>query len=748
MLATVEKVLYPKPNQSSSNGFTIISFVCNTHLKDYELACDKDGEDLFGKPFKAKGYYLPTARGIQFEINGTWEKSQRFGNTLVVSEINENITKNEVGIMSYLTSGLIKGLGFKTARAIYKKFGDETLDIMDTAPEKLKEVPGIKDKKLEQIITSYTAYRGAKGVVSVLTPLGVSANKAVKIYSKYKDDAARICRENPFKLYLGGVLSFRLCDALSQTFGLPDYAPERCVAAMYHVLKQAENGGTLFRQSSGHLCVPYQEWMEKSMQLLSSPSVNFNMLQDIAGKMAQSNRVVFCQHPVTGVFYVYREKTYEAEKGVADAIISLTSSSVVEKYDIEDEIRKMELEVGFRLAPEQKNAVMTGLKNYFSIITGGPGTGKTTIINFIQTIFAKNNPGKKILLCAPTGRAARRMGETTGRKAYTVHKALNLQANDSGVYDDVEPLDYDLIIADETSMLDVFLAKTFLKAIKKGTQVILIGDVNQLPSVGPGAVLNDIIESRRVRVAKLTKVYRQDSESLIALNSLLMCKGKYDLDYGPDFVFIPAYNWEEAARKMQAEYLKAVEEVGIDEVSMLSPFRSSKTPTGVDSLNISIQDIINPPAPNIKAEISAFGKKFRVYDRVMQTKTDDEADVTNGDIGTITAIIGHGEDATIVIDFGDDRVVNYSTSDLETVDLAYATTVHKSQGSEYKIVVFNIMEGHSIMLKRNLVYTAVTRAKKKVIIVGEKTALIKAICNGVDDTDKRNTMLSYRLINK
>ena len=334
------------------------------------------------------------------------------------------------------------------------------------------------------------------------------------------------------------------------------------------------------------------------------------------------------------------------------------------------------------------------------------------------------------------------MFESTGSKAFTIHKALNLMANEDGVYDEVEPLDYDLVIVDEISMLDMFLARTFFKAINNGTQVVLIGDANQLPSVGPGAVLSEIISSETVKVAKLTKVYRQQSESLIALNSLLMCKGKYNLDYGDDFVFIPAKDWDDAAKIMKQEYINAVEEVGVDDVSMLSPFRSDKTKTGVNSLNLEIKDIVNPPAPS-KKEMTVLGKVFREGDKVMQTKTVD--DISNGDIGYITKILGTDGEKIAVIDFGDGRTVEYYKSDMETIDWAYATTVHKSQGSEYKIVIFNIMQGHNIMLKRNLAYTAVTRAKLKVVIVGEKQALIQAIQTGIEDEDKRNTMLALRL---
>ena len=742
MLCTVERVIYPKADQESSNGFSIVSFVCNTHKKDDPLAIDRNGEDLFGKTFKAKGYYLPTVRAIQFDIKGHWTTHAQYGNTLEVESVTEHITENETGIMTYLTSGLIKGLGFKTARAIYKKFGDDTLKVMDTEPQRLLEVSGIKQKKMEQIITSYTAYRGAKDVVSILAPLGISSKRAVKIYNKYLDKAAEICQTHPFRLCFSKLLSFGIADNLSKAYKLSDADEERCMAAMYNILQQAETGGILFRKSSGHLCVSYREWMEKSMQLLDTREVTYDLLQEVAKKMISKKIVKISTHPETKETFVYRYVTALAEHEAADAIVNLISSTKEPDFDVEDEIRLMELDVNFKLAPEQRNADITGLKNHLAVITGGPGTGKTTIINFIQTIYRKNNPNARILLCAPTGRAARRMFESTGSKAFTIHKALNLKANDEGIYEDAEILDYDLIIVDEISMLDMFLARTFFKSIRAGAQVVLIGDANQLPSVGPGAVLSEIISSEVVKVAKLTKVYRQQSESLIALNSLLMCKGKYNLDYGNDFVFMPAKDWEDAAKQMKREYMNAVEEVGIDDVSMLSPFRSNKTLTGVDALNMAIKDVINPPSPS-KKEMTAFGKVFREGDKVMQTKTVD--DVSNGDIGYITKILGSDGEQIAIIDFGDERIVEYYQSDMETVDWAYATTVHKSQGSEYKIVIFNIMEGHNIMLKRNLAYTAVTRAKTKVIIIGQKSALIQAIQTGIEDEDKRNTMLALRL---
>ena len=742
MRCTLDQVLFPNVKKGQTlpdNGFTILRLICNEHRKDSDLAIDSDGSDLFGKEFIAKGYFLPTVRTIQYEFEGTWTNDDR-GRSLLVSSFTENIPENKTGIIAYLTSGLIKGLGPQVAKAIYEKFGDDTLKILDESPERLLEISGIKQKKLESIISSYTAYRGAKDVVALLTPLGITSNKAVKIYNKYKQESVNIVKNHPFKLCEIHGISFKVADMIAEKQGLNPRDETRFAAGLIETLKQAESGGPLYQDKSGHLCIPYGEWLVKASELLSTYNVRISPKEIEAAAIALSKAglVKGVRNPENGICFVYRMKTYQAEIETAKALVELIAASKSPKYDILDNIRQMELKNNFRLAPEQSNAVVTGLKNYLSIITGGPGTGKTTIINFIREIYSVNNPGASILLCAPTGRASRRMSESTGYPACTIHKALNIQANDDNEYGEVAMLDYDLIIVDEISMLDIFLARTFFKAIRKGCQVVLIGDSDQLPSVGPGAVLAEMISSGVIKVAKLTRVYRQAGDSKIALNSLLMKRGNYQFDYDDTFQFIAASNFENAAAKMEDIFISEVAAEGIDNVTMLSPFRSNKTATGVDALNAIIRDKVNPPSDN-KAEVTAFGRLFREGDKVMQTKNVEE--ISNGDIGYITEISG-AVDKKITIDFGDDRVVDYEMGDMETVQWAYATTVHKSQGSEYKVVIFNILPGHSVMLKRNLVYTAVTRARQKVYIIGSKEALFRAVLTGMDDKDKRNTMLA------
>lgn len=369
MLCTVDKNIYPKAGETSADGFSIVSFVCNSHLKDDSDASDKYGEDLYGKSFTAKGYYLPTAtRLIQFELTGTW-KEDRYGRFYQVDTITEKIEENRTGIINYLTCGLIKGLGFKTANLIYKEFGNDTLKVMDNDPQQLLKIPGIKQKKLEQIITSYTAYRGAKDVVRVLSPLGINPKKAVKIYNRYLDKAAEICQNTPFRLCFNHMLSFNVADNLSRAYNLPEDAPDRCKAAMLTELRKGEN--------RGHLALLYQEWMQRSLNLLDSRKVNYDLLQKMAQEMTKEKRIKISQHPVTGEYFVYRYEAALAEFETAKFIVNLVEKEKTLSFDLDDEIRKMELDENICLAPEQRNAVITGLRNHLSIITGGPGTGKS-----------------------------------------------------------------------------------------------------------------------------------------------------------------------------------------------------------------------------------------------------------------------------------------------------------------------------------------------------------------------------------
>ena len=407
--------------------------------------------------------------------------------------------------------------------------------------------------------------------------------------------------------------------------------------------------------------------------------------------------------------------------------------------NIEAELDAEEGRLGLKLAPEQRSAVKTALTNGLCIITGGPGTGKTLIQRAILDIFKRKYPDKAICCCAPTGRAARRLEQSTGHVAYTVHKALGLFAGDDGYLGEVSELDAELILVDEVSMLDIYLACRLLESVKDGAQLVLVGDAEQLPSVGPGAVLSEMLSSCCIPFVRLDKVFRQNAGSRIAVNAKLIRNGTFHLEYGEDFRFIDSPDLSESAGLIANLYIKETEKHGIDNVVLLSPFRQ-KTETGVNALNTHIQNIINPHKKG-KAEVTVGKRIFREGDKIMQTKNFE--DVSNGDVGYVKKITAVENEAYVLVDFGDGRIKEYDSSDLDMLDLGYASTIHKSQGSEYKSVIINLQCAHYTMLNRPLIYTAITRGKDKVTIVGERRALCISIQK--NDTEKRGTCLAKRL---
>lgn len=394
------------------------------------------------------------------------------------------------------------------------------------------------------------------------------------------------------------------------------------------------------------------------------------------------------------------------------------------------------------MAEEQRSAVKTALTKGITVITGGPGTGKTLIQHAILDIYMQQNPDKKVCCCAPTGRAARRMEQSTGYPASTIHKALGLYANDDGTYGEPQSLDADLVLVDEVSMLDIFIADYLFEALKDDAQIILIGDADQLPSVGPGAVLSEIIASECVPVVRLDKVFRQNAGSRIATNAKLIRHGNLGLEYGSDFKFIDSGDIAESAKILAETYMREIAKYGVDNVALLAPYRQ-KTETGVNALNEIIRDLVNPPSVS-KNEAKSGKKLFRLGDKVMQIKNFE--DISNGDIGYVKDVCTVCNSTSVQVDFGEGKVKWYESDDLNMLDLGYASTIHKSQGSEYSSVIINLQCAHSIMLIRPLIYTAITRGKEQVIIVGERRALCIAI--NKKDAEKRGTCLAVRIKNK
>ena len=719
MLCQFEKLLYPKDAHAASAGSYMVAV-----YRPCEIVRDSSGSIL--PQFKAVGYFLPVSNHLRYDMKGHWSRNAKHGTQFEVDSYDEVIIPSREGIIGYLSSGQIKGIGPRIAEKIYDAYGNLALEVLDKEPDKLLGIPGISQTRLTKICDSYLANRAARDVVAFLTPYGITANRAVKLYKEYGKEAMSIVKEHPYQLCELAGIGFKTADRVASSVGFTPLSTERVDAALLYTLTEAE--------SRGHLCMEKHAFIKSCSKLLETPELTEEMLANRAARLVSEGDLVSYQG------MVYRVSNAQSEASLAAHIHRLLQSACQYEYeDLDQEIDAEERALRVRFAPEQREAVKMALTHTLSIITGGPGTGKTMIQRAILDIYKRRHPKNSIICCAPTGRAARRMEQSTGEPSSTVHKALGLLAFDGGYFGGVEALEADLILADEVSMLDNHLALHLFKAVPGSSQLILIGDADQLPSVGPGAVLSELLASGLIPVVRLDRVFRQNAGSRIAVNAKLIRHGTLSLEYGPDFQFHQSVSIPESAERIKELYLQEVQRYGVDNVALLSPFRQ-KTETGVNALNEVLRDSVNPKA-SYKIEAVCGKKLFRQGDKVMQTRNHD--DVSNGDIGTITGITKTANDVCVHVDFGDGRVKEYDSTDLEMLDLGYATTIHKSQGSEYRSVIINLQCAHSLMLTRPLVYTAITRGKDRVILVGERKALCIAIKK--TDTEKRGTCLAHRL---
>ena len=717
MLCQFEKVIFPRDASASTSGFMIAVY------KPCGTLRDAAGHIL--DRFKAVGYCLPTSDKVKYKMEGRWSKNQKHGIQFEVERYEEVITPTKEGIIAYLASGQIRGIGKKTAERIYDTFGMETLQVLDQEPKKLLTVKGISEKKLRKIIDSYLANRGARDVIAFLAPHGVSPNRAVKLYREYGEETMDIVRNHPYRLCELAGIAFKTADKLAMSMGIDPLSPERVDQALLYTLTDAE--------TKGHLCLEKHEFLKECMKLLDTAGMTQDMAAARAVKLIQEDKLV------TYGDSIFKSKTARIEESLAYEIVRKMHGRVDDYPDLDQSISDEERVLRFRLAPEQREAVKMGLTNKLCVITGGPGTGKTSVQRALLDLYKKRYPAAKIACCAPTGKAARRMEQSTGVPSSTVHRALGLIANEDGHYGDPETLDADLVLVDEVSMLDVYLAEKLFRSVSATARLILVGDSDQLPSVGPGAVLKEIIASGLVPVVRLDQVFRQKNGSRIAANAKLIRHGNLSLEYGPDFEFYDSTDLSVSADIIESLYLQETAKYGIDNVVLLSPYRQ-KTETGANALNQRLQGKVNPPADG-KMDAVHGQRRFRTGDKVMQIKNCE--DINNGDVGYITSITGTQSESVVRIDFGDGRVVDYENGDLDMLDLAYACTVHKSQGDEFKSVIINLQSAHSVMLVRPLIYTAITRAKEKVLIVGERRALCTAIRR--IDTEQRGTKLAQRI---
>ena len=534
-----------------------------------------------------------------------------------------------------------------------------------------------------------------------------------------------IIRKHPYQLVEMAGIAFKTADKLAISLGLPAVSPERVDEALMYAIAEGE--------AEGHMCLEKHDFLRRTLRLLETPEITEDMAAARAFHLVQANRLVCYDH------YIYRTATATVENNIAFHITQQMKATVAPYANLKLAILGEERKLKITLAPEQREAVKMALSTKFCVITGGPGTGKTAVQRTILDLYQEKYPQAQIICCAPTGQAAQRMKESSGLPASTIHKALCIKANSDGTLTDGIMLDADLILVDEVSMMDAFLAERLFAAIPPHARLVLVGDADQLPSVGPGAVLKDIIKSGAVPVVRLDHVFRQSAGSRIATNARLIKHGNLSMEYGPDFMFFDSKDFAVSADIIENLYMQEVRKFGVDGVAFLTPFRH-KTETSVDAMNVRLQALVNPPAPG-KAEAVSGQLRFRLGDKVMQIKNYEQ--VSNGDVGYITNITGPENEATVEIDFGDGRVMAYESDQLRMLDLGYASTVHKSQGAQYKSVILNLQCAHAIMLIRAIVYTAITRARLRLAIVGERKALCRAIRN--TKADQRGTRLAQRI---
>ena len=725
----VESIVF----KSSDTGYTVIKFRENNiiHTAVGVLPHVKEGQNL--------------------KITGSWVNHSQFGKQFKVEECEEILPTSKDGIEKYLSSGIIQGIGPVTAKKIVNKFGEDTLNILDNNIERLKEIEGIGKKKLETIIESYREQRELKNITIFLQTHGLSVNQCLKIYKKYGASSVDTVKNNPYILCdeISGI-GFKTSDKIARSLGIEIDSPFRIQSGIRYVINEF--------CANGHTFMPKDELIKEASNVLT---VSEDIIEENIKNAALDRKIKLEKvNDKEGVFTI---PNYYCELGITNRILTLAISNFQDiSVDVDHLILQFEKKNNITFAESQKDAIISAFQNGIEIITGGPGTGKTTIIKCIIEIF--ETCGLKVLLGAPTGRAAKRMSESTGKEATTIHRML-----DMGVFEKEESvfvtnaeehsLEADVVIIDEASMIDITLMNALLKSINVGTRLIIVGDVDQLPSVGAGNVLNDFIESGFTKVVRLKEIFRQGKESMIVVNAHKINKGEMPKlnEKGTDFFFI--------RNDIQEGILNTIIDLintrlpkfnsnwdKLKSIQVLVPMK--KGVLGVTNLNERIQNVLNPKAP-YKKEKEFRSMVFREGDKVMQIKNNyslkwtriagkgdhEGLGVFNGDMGFIESIDLEGKKLSIIFD--DERRVIYDFIYLDELDLAYAITIHKSQGSEFPVVIIPAYMGAPLLMNRNLLYTGITRAKEMVVVVG----IPKALKYMVDNTRsmERYSSLNWRI---
>lgn len=666
--------------------------------------------------------------GDRLEIKGHWVQHKRYGRQFAADGWSRIIPESVDGIERFLGSGAVKGLGPALAHRVVAAFGKDTMKILERDPQRLLEVEGIGPKKLAVITESFYEEKQVNDIAYDLEQHGVAGRYAGRLLQKYGDDVHYVLTEEPYRMIaeIDGI-GFKTADQMALAYGMDRQDPQRLSAGLTYVLQTMTQ--------NGHVCIPDAELVRRAAFILQADALG---LHDILKKAIEVGQL--CTADFQGIVYVYTPEAYEEENYIARRIQDMAAMKpLAMKTHVQLFLDRWQDSCHFELADKQREAVEKSLESGMTVITGGPGTGKTTVVQTI--IRLAEQEGLRILLCAPTGRAAKRLAETTQRKAKTIHRLLIPDGRQGRIqvfeYNETKLLPADLVIVDEVSMLDMEMMYHLLSALKPQCRCILVGDADQLPSVGAGAVLHDIIASGQVPVVRLDTIFRQQEGGRIVTNAHLINSGRLPvINEDPEFRFVEIKDEAQGAEKISALYNSELLETGDKfAVQVLSPMY--KNPCGVDNLNQLIQGRFNPPAEE-KGELKGKNVIFRVGDKVMQKHNDYEKGVFNGDIGEIFAI----QKDMVYVRYPE-QDVKYEGQEVDEITLAYAITVHKSQGSEYHTVIMVLVNSHAIMLQRNLFYTAVTRAKRKVILVGSKRAVQTAVQN--QRTSRRFTLLIPRL---
>ncbi|MDR3362101.1 MAG: ATP-dependent RecD-like DNA helicase [Desulfovibrio sp.] len=715
LTGTLERIIF----HNAENGYTVLRLL--------PAAADAGKRE----PVSCVGHMINPRAGVQIRLAGRWVNNARFGRQVVFDKSEEVLPATTESIRLYLSSGLIKGVGEGVAGRIVEVFGADSMRVLDEEPEQLLKVRGIGRKTLARIRESWQEHRGMRDLMLFLQPHGITASYAVRIYKTYGSDALEVVRENPYRLAMDiHGIGFVTADAAAAKLGFARDHPLRVQAGVLYALQKSTDDGNVY--------LPEEKLLDLAQVQLDVPP---EQVEDAIAALETDERVV--REEANGEVGVYLSRYHHYESKIAFYLQRLIHSPKSANFaDAASVVDAVAGALPITLAPEQMEAVRTAARSKIMVLTGGPGTGKTTIINAIIRLYTESRA--RILLAAPTGRAAKRMSEACGHEARTIHRLLEYSPKDDGfIRNEDNPLACGLLVVDEVSMMDTLLFYHLLKAVPLGATLVFVGDMHQLPSVGPGNVLADIIASEVVPVVELVEIFRQSAESSIISNAHSINKGvvpplESSRERLSDFYFIHQNDPEKAADLIVDLVCRHIpRRFGlnpVEDIQVLAPMHRGAV--GAGAMNALLQTALNPNG----FEARRGDKVFRLRDKVMQIRNNYEKDVFNGDMGRIVFI--DATERVLSVNF-DERVVLYDFNELDEIVPAYAISIHKSQGSEYPAVIIPVMMQHYILLQRNLIYTGVTRGKKLVVLVGEARALQMAVRN--NKTRKRFTRLAQRL---